>query len=186
VADVSGKGVPAALYMMRAKSQIQMLASIGLPLNDVLTETNKRLCLNNNAKMFVTVWIGCLDIRNGNLKYINAGHNPPLIIKKSKDPMWIKEKSGIFPGAFKKSKYKQFELQMEKGDTMLLYTDGVTEAFNSAHEAYGNERLFDIMKFNDCSNAPQIINKIYKDIDDFTGSMEQYDDITMLCIQFKG
>lgn len=186
IADVSGKGIPAAMFMMTAKTMIKNLAEAGFESADILTIANKKLCENNDADMFVTVWIGILDLNSGLLEYSNAGHNPPLICYKNNNFEFLKGKSGLVLAGMEGIKYKKNELQLSAGDEIFLYTDGVTEAVNKDNQLYGDNRLLNILNQNKNTNSKTLCKKIKNDVDLFAGKTPQFDDITMLFLRYKG
>lgn len=186
IADVSGKGIPAAMFMMRAKAIIKALAEGGLEVNDVLSEANHKLCEQNEAEMFVTVWLGFLNVETGVLEYSSAGHNPPALYKNTCSYSFLKNKPGLVLAGLDGMKYKKEELQLEKGDRIFLYTDGVTEASNRYNELYGENRLISFLNENKEVPINELIKKLKEDIDRFAGGREQFDDITMIGVDYIG
>ena len=186
IADVSGKGVPAALFMMTSKTLIKTLAESGMSCNEVFDEANNRLCQNNDANMFVTAFLGILDLKTGNFNYVNAGHNPPLLKRAADKFDWLKEKSGPMLGCASYIRYKKKELIMAPDDTIYLYTDGVTEAMNSKNELFSDYRLYDVINKYKNSSLKELLKQIKTEIDDFTKEAPQADDITMLLLKYKG
>lgn len=186
IADVSGKGIPAAMFMMTAKTMIKNLAESGYEVQDILTIANKKLCENNDADMFVTVWIGILDLESGLLEYSNAGHNPPLICYKDGSFEFLKGKSGLVLAGMEGIKYKKNQLQLSANDEIFLYTDGITEAVNDDNQLYGNKRLLNILNQNKKTNSKTLCKRIKNDVDLFAGKAPQFDDITMLFLRYKG
>lgn len=184
VADVSGKGIPAAMFMMSAKTIIKDLAERGILLNEIFTLANEKLCENNESGMFVTAWMGILDITTGKLLYVNAGHNPPVIFKDGKYE-YLKSRSGFVLAGMEGYKYKLNELQLNEGDKIFLYTDGVTEANNSNNELYGEERLNRFLNENYNLTLSELLPSVKRSIDEFVGDAPQFDDITMLIFEFK-
>ncbi len=184
VADVSGKGVPASLFMMRTKTLIKGLVESNKPLDEVFTEANKRLCENNEAEMFVTAWIGKLDLESGKLEFVNAGHNPPLIRKGNGQFEYLKVRPNFILGGMDFVKYQLHEIELQNGDAIFLYTDGVTEATNENETLYGEKRLNDVIS-KENGSAKAICNKVKVDIKTFVNEAEQSDDITMLCVVKK-
>ena len=184
VADVSGKGIPGALFMMRAKTLIKNLAESGLAIDEVFTRANKELCENNDAEMFVTAWMGVLDTESGVLQYVNAGHNPPLVGRKGEPFEYLRTKPNFVLAGFETTKYKKYELALSKGDRIFLYTDGVTEATDVENKLYGEERLKNVVSSLNC-NAEEMCNKLRADITEFVKGAEQSDDITMLCVKLN-
>jgi sigma-B regulation protein RsbU (phosphoserine phosphatase) len=145
IADVSGKGVPAALFMVIAKTLIKNQTLAGMEPADVFTAVNTQLCENNDAGMFVTGWMGILEISTGRFTYANAGHNPPLIRKKDGEYEYLKARAGLVLAGMEGIRYRQYEIMLEPGDGLYLYTDGVTEATNEENTLYGEDRLRDIL-----------------------------------------
>ncbi|MEG0546540.1 MAG: SpoIIE family protein phosphatase [Oscillospiraceae bacterium] len=186
IADVSGKGVPAALFMVITKTLIKNHAQSKEILADVFTNTNEQLCENNKEGMFVTGWIGVLEISTGKFTFVNAGHNYPLLKRANGEFEYLKSKPGFVLAGMEGVKYKQNEMQLEVGDVLYLYTDGVTEATDSNDELYGEKRLKDILDMNTNCSPMEILPVVKKDIDKFVGTAPQFDDITMLCIKYKG
>ncbi|WP_051688407.1 PP2C family protein-serine/threonine phosphatase [Butyrivibrio sp. AE2032] len=186
MADVSGKGVPAALFMMVSKILIQNIAMMGNRPADVLKYVNNQLCTNNHEEMFVTVWYGCLDLETGILEAANAGHEYPVLKKAAGSFEMIKDKHGIVLGAMEGSKYRSYELQMEPGAKLFIYTDGVPEATNSANELFGTERLVHSLRMKETGSPKEIINHIDSIVKDFVKDAPQFDDLTMLCLEYKG
>ena len=182
VADVSGKGIPAAMFMMRAKTTIKDLAESGLAPDEIFTLANKRLCENNDAGMFVTAWLGILDLKTGALKFVNAGHNPPLVCHEDGEFEYLKARGGMVLAGMDGVKYKTNELCLSPGDTIFLYTDGVTEATNDKNELYGEERLLSLANKNITKTPQQLIAAVKDDVDVFVGDAPQFDDITMLAV----
>ena len=185
IADVSGKGTPAALFMMTAKTIIKDYALIKDSTSEILNEANVRLCENNKESMFATVWIGILDIRTKTLQYTNAGHNNPIIQRKGKTPEELEPVHGIMLAGFETTKYQQSEIHLEKGDRLLLYTDGVTEAHNKNNEMYGIERVEDLLEDTRDCLGKETLGKMIDDINDFAKDVSQFDDITMVIISIK-
>ena len=186
IADVSGKGIPAAMFMMTAKSIIKSFAEVGLDVNDAFTLANEKLCEENEAGMFVTAWMGIMDIRTGHVEFANAGHNPPLVYRKDKGFEYLKSRPGFVLAGMDGVKYKKQELDLNPGDRIYLYTDGVTEATDSAKMLYGEERLLNFLNTHDDLSAKDTLTEIKKDIDAFVGEAEQFDDITMLMLDYNG
>ena len=186
IADVSGKGIPAALFMMRAKTVIKSLTEAGNPVNDVFTLSNKKLCENNDAEMFVTGWMGILNLETGLIEYANAGHNPPLVRKKNGNFEYLKSRPGFVLGGMEGVRYKKNELQLEPGDEIFLYTDGVTEATDKYETLYSEERLQNFMNSIRNADSETLCRMIRSDINRFVGTAPQFDDITMLSLQYKG
>lgn len=185
IGDVSGKGVPAALFMVIAKTLIKDHAQLGLPPAEVFTRVNKILCESNEVGLFVTGWMGVLDISTGQFQYVNAGHNPPLLKRGNGEYEFLKSKPGFVLAGLDSLKYKQAETEMSVGDVIYLYTDGVTEATDIHNNMYGEERLQNLINANKEKPIREIVGTIRKDLKDFAGEAEQFDDITMLMLEYN-
>ena len=184
-ADVSGKGIPAAMFMMTAKTIIKYLAEAGMEVNDIFTKANQRLCENNESGMFVTTWMGILNLETGVLKYANAGHNPPLIRKANGEFEYLRTRAGFILGGMDGVRYRINEIQIQKGDRIFLYTDGVPEATNVDQKLYGEDRLLEFMNANKDMEATKLLPSLKANIDEFVGEAPQFDDITMLMFDYK-
>jgi sigma-B regulation protein RsbU (phosphoserine phosphatase) len=185
MADVSGKGVPAALFMVIAKTLLKNMAQTGRSPKDVLEKVNNQLCEGNEAEMFVTVWLGILEISTGKLTCTNAGHEYPVIKRAGGDYELIKDKHGFVLAGMEGSRYKEYELHMDPGDRLYLYTDGVAEATNSNNELYGTERMLEALNNNKNVSCEKLLYNIKEDIDSFVKEAPQFDDITMLSLELK-
>ena len=185
IADVSGKGIPAAMFMMQAKTIIKDLAESGLELPKVFATANKKLCENNDAGMFVTAWMGILDLKTGLLKFVNAGHNPPLVRQADGEFVYLKARSGMVLAGMDGIKYRQNELQLTPGDQIFLYTDGVTEATDKNNQLYGEERLLETVNRNIVMDTRKLCEAVKYDVDQFVGEAPQFDDITMLSVEIQ-
>ena len=186
MADVSGKGVPAALFMMISKILVQNYASMGLEPKEVLEKVNHQICKNNREDMFVTVWFGSLDLRTGKLVAGNAGHEYPVLKKPDGHFELIKDKHGMVIGGMDGMKYSQYELQMDPGAKLFIYTDGVAEATNAENELFGTERMVHALNLADDESPEKILEMVDAAVDSFVGDAPQFDDLTMLCIEFVG
>ena len=186
MADVSGKGVPAALFMMVSKILIQNISMMGNRPAEVLRFVNNQLCMDNPEDMFVTVWYGCLDLETGVLEAANAGHEYPVF--KNPDGRFeiIKDKHGLVIGAMEGAKYKSYELQMEPGSKLFLYTDGVPEATNANNELFGPDRLMQALREKETGTPQEILAHVDFVVKDFVKDAPQFDDLTMLCIEYIG
>ena len=185
VADVSGKGIPAAMFMMTAKTIIKDLAESGIPVNEIFTRANEKLCENNESGMFVTAWMGILDLKTGNMQFANAGHNPPLLKRVDGSFEYLKTRAGFVLAGMEGIRYRAGELMLSPGDRLFLYTDGVPEATNSDNKLYGEERLLEFMNQNTNVDAVSLLPKLKENIDEFVGEAPQFDDITMLLLDYK-
>ena len=181
VADVSGKGIPAALFMMAAKTEIRGAMETNADLAQAIGIANRSLCEGNDAEMFVTVFAGVLEYETGKLTYVNAGHNKPLVMRGG-EWSWLTERSGPYMGSFDWVEYKQFETQLAPGDEVFAYTDGVNEAFNSEGELYGNDRLEAFLSSHSELHPRQLLHALRADLDGWSFGTEQSDDITMLAL----
>lgn len=182
IADVSGKGIGAALFMMSAKTQIKNHMLAGSTLDSIITDVNQSLCEGNDTGMFVTAFAGVIDFERARLTYVNAGHNPPLIRHPGGEYLYMGGKRGLVLGAMGSVRYRTNEVPLFPGDTLLLYTDGVTEAINPAVELYGEERFIRFLNQPDMRNADvtTLLNDIYSEVERFRDTAEQADDITLL------
>ena len=185
VADVSGKGIPGAMFMMTSKTLIKSYAESGLAVNDIFTQVNAQLCENNEADMFVTAWMGILNLESGLVCYANAGHNPPLVRHKDGSYEYLKGKANFVLAGMEGLRYKEQQLQLQPGDEIYLYTDGVTEAHDINKQLFGEERLRASLNETAGMTTDEICKKVKKDVDVFQGEAEQFDDITMLCIHWN-
>ena len=184
-ADVSGKGIPAAMFMMTAKTIIKDLAESGIAVNDIFTRANEKLCESNESGMFVTAWMGILDLTTGNLKFANAGHNPPLLKRANGEFEYLKTRAGFVLAGMEGIRYRAGELTLSPGDRIFLYTDGVTEATNTENELYGEDRLVGFMNQNADTEATELLPALKASIDEFVGEAPQFDDITMLILDYN-
>ena len=185
VADVSNKGVPAAMFMMQTKATIKSLAETGLPAEEVMTRANEKLCEGNDASMFVTVWLATLDLTKGLLRYVSAGHNPILLRHENGPYTYLSGKRGFVLAGMNGLKYSANEIKLAPGDQLFLYTDGVTEAKDSSDAFYGEARLKDVANANLKEDPTKLVQAVKEDIDAFVGEAEQFDDITMLSIRMN-
>jgi sigma-B regulation protein RsbU (phosphoserine phosphatase) len=185
VADVSGKGIPAALFMANSKTTIQNGVRDIPTLAEAAAAANEGLCRNNTAEMFVTAWLGVLELTSGKVNFVCAGHNPPVLISEDK-ASFVKLKGGFVFAGLEGVKYREHSFELKKGQSLFLYTDGVTEAENSRHELYGEERLLACLE-NAYGKSPEgLIAEVKNSLDSFVAGFDQFDDITMLCIRYKG
>ena len=195
VADVSGKGVPAALFMMRAKATIKGETQSGLPLNEVMAHVNDALSRDNDANMFVTAWVGIIDLETGEVTFVNAGHNPPIFLGRpdNGERKFLRERSGMMLGAMPGLKYRLHTLHLSPGDMIYLYTDGITEQPDGKGELFGEDRLlFAIgtmlsagVDAIDGAKSP-LLSAIFDDVITHGADVEQADDCTQLVIRYNG
>ena len=184
-ADVSGKGIPAAMFMMTAKTIIKDLAESGMAVNDIFTKANEKLCENNESGMFVTAWMGILDLTTGKLQFANAGHNPPVLKRANGAFEYLKTRAGFVLAGMEGVRYRVGELMIYPGDRLFLYTDGVPEATNTENKLYGEDRLLAFMNQNASAEATEFLPALKANIDEFVGEAPQFDDITMLMFDYK-
>ena len=186
IADVSGKGVPAALFMMTCKTMLQNYATSGLRPAEVLDAVNKKICQNNKEQMFVTIWFGILDLRSGRLAAANAGHEFPVLKKPGGVFEILKEKHAFVIGGLEQTVFKEYELQLEPGTKLFVYTDGVTEATNERDELYGTDRMLEALNRTPDVPCQKILDQVHRSVDEFVGNAPQFDDLTMLCVEYFG
>lgn len=185
MADVSGKGVPAALFMVIGKTLIKDHTQPGKDLGEVFTEVNELLCESNSEGLFITAFEGVLDLVDGDFRFVNAGHEIPYICKKDDKFKPYKIRAGFVLAGMEGMRYKCGEMRLEAGDKIFQYTDGVTEATNRNNELYGMEHLTAILGENSALPPKRLLTEVKKDIDRFVGEAPQFDDITMLCLEYK-
>ena len=184
MADVSGKGVPAALFMMASKIILANYAKMGKSPAEILTITNDAICANNKEEMFVTVWIGILEISTGKLIASNAGHEYPVL--KQGDSFEIyKDRHGMVIGYEAGMKYTDYEIQLKPGDKIFLYTDGVPEATDHDENLFGMDRMIQALNKTPDAIPEQILKHVRKSVDEFVNEAEQFDDLTMLCFEYR-
>ncbi len=185
IADVSGKGVGAALFMTISKTVLKNQLQLGISPQQALMNANKQLCENNDAGLFVTCWAGVYDTETGVLKFVNAGHNPPVILRKGEIPHFIAQRRGFVLAGMEGFKYVEEEIKLNSGDEMFFYTDGVTEATNEEKMLYGNDRLLDCLEQGLDKSVGEHLNMLKEDIDKFVGNAEQFDDITIMAMRIN-
>ena len=187
IADVSGKGVPAALFMMIARTIIKNCAMLGKSAAQILEDANRALCSENRMEMFVTVWIGILDITTGQIVMGNAGHEDPVIYR-SREEKWERQKDrhGFVLGGFDDICYQEKEILLQRGDKLFVYTDGVPEACNREGEFFGMERLLQALEPAAPGTPRDVVLSVREAVNSFAEQAEQFDDLTMLCLEYKG
>lgn len=186
IADVSGKGVPAALFMMAAKIILKSSAMQGKSPAEILTATNRAICENNPQNMFVTVWLGVLELSTGNLTAVNAGHEYPAVKRADGRFEVIKTKHSLFIGGMDDVTYKEYELDLKPGDKIFVYTDGLPEATDSAGEMLGMDRMTDALNEYLDEKPRPLIEGMRESVNKFVKDAEQFDDITMMCLEYAG
>lgn len=186
VGDVSGKGIPASLFMSVTKALLTKVLDHTDQTKDIITRVNNELSQNNDSNMFVTLIIGIMDLGTGKLLITNAGHNLPFIKKRTGELVCLEEIQGPLVGTFEGIEFKQQSVDMDEGDIVLFYTDGVTEAQNRRDEFYDDDRLEDLLKKNEFETAKDMTNSVFRSVLRFIGRADQFDDITILSFQYTG
>ena len=186
IADVSGKGVPAALFMMNSKVTLQGKASGGKTVSEILTGTNEALCDNNEMEMFVSVWLGILEISTGKMVCGNAGHEYPAIYRSGGRFDLLKDKHGLVLGGMEGITYSEYELKLDPGDKVFVYTDGIPEASDSSMNMFGTERMVDALNSDPEASPGTLVHNVRDAVSDFVKGAEQFDDLTMLCMVYHG
>lgn len=185
MADVSGKGVPAALFMVIAKTLLKNAAQTGLSPKEVLEKVNNQLCENNDAEMFVTVWVGIYEISTGRLTASNAGHEYPVIRRAGGDFELVKDRHGFVLAGMENTRYREYELNLGPEDMLFVYTDGVAEATDGSNNLYGTDRMLAALNSRQDGTPEEVLLTVKEDIEKFVGDAPQFDDITMLAMQRK-
>ena len=186
IADVSGKGIPAALFMMVSKTLIKKELMEGCDPATTMTNVNQQLCERNSADMFVTVWLAVVELSTGKGLACNAGHEKPGLRRAGGDFELLKYRHGAFAGVSKKAKYDNREFQLQSGDCIFVYTDGVPEANNSGKEMFKDARLLETLNSGPDAPPEELIDRMHSAVDAFAAGAEQFDDITMLCFKYYG
>ena len=184
IADVSGKGIPAAMFMMQAKTLLKSYAESGMGVAEVLTQANNKLCEGNEADMFVTVWMGYLNTKTGEVTYANAGHNPPFIRHGDGCVEMVKSRPGLVLAGMEGIRYRTNTVQLKPGDLLYLYTDGVTEATDAGNDLYGEARLEAALQQKNVGDVETVCRQVKENVDNFVGDAPQFDDITMLALKY--
>lgn len=186
MADVSGKGVPAALFMVIAKTLIKNRAMMGGTPSEILSYVNNQLCEGNEAELFVTTWLAIIDVSTGKVIASNAGHEYPAIRRGNGNFELYKQKHSPALATIENIRFKQYEFELAPGDSIYVYTDGVAEATNAENQLYGTDRMLEAL--NKCSTAEpeKLLATVKQSIDEFVGNASQFDDITMLCFDYYG
>ena len=186
IADVSGKGVPASLFMMRAKTAIKYYARGGQEPSELLESVNSALCEENAANMFVTVWLGILDLKTGIMRCCNAGHEYPAVMRTGSQYELLIDKHGMMLAVFDDNAMTGYEIRLNPGDRFFVYTDGVPEALNEKQQQYGRDRMLEQLNSLKDSDQQTVLRGLLCDIRNYAGTAEQFDDITMLGLTYKG
>ena len=185
IADVSDKGVPAALFMMVTNIMICDRAQMGGSPSEILSFVNNNICEHNRADMFVTVWLGILEISTGKLTAANAGHEYPVIYRKGRRFDLFKDNHGLVLGGFPGAKYKDYEIRLKQGDKLFLYTDGLPEATNGEGEMFTVDRMIEALNEYKEGSPQEILGGVRSSVNEFVGDAPQFDDLTMLCFELK-
>ncbi len=186
MADVSGKGIPAALFMMVSKIILQSCAMLGQDPAAILSKTNEAICSNNQAEMFVTAWVGILELSTGKLIASSAGHEYPIIKRPGSCYEVLKDKHGFVIGGMPQTKYQDYELHLEPGTDLFLYTDGLPEATRSDKVMFGLDRICAVLNESADRHPNEILTSVTRAVEEFVGEEEQFDDLTMLCFHYYG
>ncbi len=186
IADVSGKGIPAALFMMVSRIVLAHNARLGRSPGEILEETNTGLCDHNEEEMFVTVWVGILEISTGRLTAANAGHEYPVLKKPDGSFALLKDRHGLVLGAMEGSRYREYELILEPGTKLFLYTDGVPEATDAESRLFGSERMLAALNEDPEATPETVLKNVRRAVDGFVQDAEQFDDLTMMCLEYSG
>ena len=186
IADVSGKGIPGALFMMMVKIMVQNCVLAGLSPKQVMEQVNEQIAENNSESMFVTVWLGILDIPSGKLTAVNAGHEYPIFKKPGGCYELIKDKHGLAVGTMEGIRYREYEMQFEPGSSLFVYSDGLPEANNRAEELFGMARTVAALNENPDLSPEETLCAVERAVDTFVGDAPQFDDLTMLCVAYHG
>ena len=187
IADVSGKGIPAALYMMVSKTMIKN-QTMAIPKSpaEVLAKVNDQLMENNSMEMFVTAWVGVLDLKSGELVYANAGHEYPVLKHRGEKFEILREKHSPPLGCLEGMSFREGKMTLQKGDVLFVYTDGVTEATNVDEQLFGTDRMLQVLNSSETDEPVMIEKTVREGIGKFAHGAPQFDDITMLCMRFDG
>jgi len=185
IGDVAGKGVPASLFMVVAKTFFRARITLHMPLNQAIYEINKEICRENPNQMFITFIAGILDLKNNCMTYCNAGHNPPYMVRSSGNIEKLREIHGIPLGIFEHAVYSSGTIQFLPGDTLLMYTDGMTEAISISGDFYKDERMLGIIRGNHDLCPSEMIDRLKEDVSNFMKGAEQADDITLLALRSR-
>ena len=185
IADVSGKGVPAALFMMSSKNILGSNALKSLSPAEILENTNNAICKKNKEDMFITAWVGILELSTGRLVAANAGHEYPFIRNADGSFECLKDKHGLLLGEFSDVKYEDYEIKLSKGSKLFVYTDGLPEATDSDTRMFGMDRICDALNIDPEAQPEILLSNVQNSVDEFVKDAEQFDDLTMLCLEFK-
>ena len=185
IADASGKGVPAALFMMVSSALIRNAAVGEYSPAKVLTTVNHQLCTRNPEEMFVTVWMGVLEVSTGRLTAANAGHEYPILKRPGKSFELFKDRHGLVLGAMDGVRYREYEIQMEPGTKLFVYTDGLSEATNGSTVQFGTDRTIDALRGREDGSPEELVRAVLDAVETFVADAPQFDDLTMLCVEYR-
>ncbi len=185
IADVSGKGVPAALFMMISKTIVQNYAKLGVSAAEALTKANEALCSQNKMEMFVTTWLGILELSTGKMDCSSAGHEYPAVCHDGRYEL-LKDPHGLVLGIMEGSRYKSYDIELKPGDKLFVYTDGVAEATSTTGELFGMERMVDALNTQPDASCEETLSVVRAAVDQSVGAAEQFDDLTMACLEYRG
>ncbi len=185
IADVSGKGVPAALFMMSSKNILGSNALKSLSPAEILENTNNAICKKNKEDMFITAWVGIFELSTGKLVASNAGHEYPFVREPNGSFQCMKDKHGLLLGEFPDVKYEEYEIQMTSGSKLFIYTDGLPEATDPDSKMFGMDKIADALNIDPQANPENLLGNVQSAVDVFVKDAEQFDDLTMLCLEFK-
>lgn len=186
MADVSGKGIPGALFMMISKVILHNVATMGGSPSEILRRTNNAICVNNKEEMFVTIWLGILEVSTGIMRTANAGHEYPAIRKDGGSYELYMDKHGMAIGVFEDLEYEEAVIELKPGDKLFVYTDGVPEATKSDYKLFGTERMLSALNSNPNGSPEEMLKTVREAVNAFVKDAEQYDDLTMMCFEYKG
>ena len=186
IADVSDKGVPAALFMMSARNIINYRARMGGTPAEILTSVNIQQCEDNAVKMFVTAWLGILELSTGRLTCTNAGHEYPMFRRPNEGFELTQDEHSALMGVFKKAAYRDYALILEPGSKLFVYTDGLAEANDAREEQFGTDRILRALNENPGASPRKLLENVHRAVDGFVGDARQFDDLTMLCLEYRG
>ena len=188
MADVSGKGIPAALFMMASMIVISNTAinNPGYKPGEILEKANDAICMNNSEDMFVTVWLAILELSTGKITAVNAGHENPILRKPGGEFEEIISRHGLVAGAMEGIRYRENEAVIEPGSVLFVYTDGLGEATDADNQLFGTERILKALNENREDSPEEILHAVDRAVDDFVKDAPQFDDLTMLCIRYNG
>ena len=185
IGDVSGKGVPGALFMMVTNIVLTDRTQMGGTPSEILNFVNSNICEHNRSEMFITLWLGILKISTGKLTFANAGHDDAAVCRRDGNFELFRTKHGLVVGAMPDLCYRDFEIRLQKGDKLFLYTDGIPEAMDRDNQMYTTARMLDALNENKEKPPKEILEGIHRSVAQFVGDAPQFDDVTMLCIEIK-